>query len=283
MNPNFIYIGTSKAGSTWIYNLLDKHPDVFMAPGKGAYYFDSHYENGIKWYLNHFRDATERVRGEVSHSYLFSEDACQRIHQFNPEIRLMACLRNPVERAFSAYLDRVKNGRLHGSFEDALATEPSLLDRGRYAAHLQQYLDTFDRANLHIVDFEGIQSSPEKFARELFKFLDVDSSADKYLDLRRRMPAGKPRSRWLASAAKKVAKCGKKMGLRKLLGTAKTSVVLRNLLYRPFTDQDKPRIKDSTRRELESKFQPEIERLDQMLGTEFASQWLANPTTRGST
>jgi len=62
--PNFLYIGTSKAGSTWIYDVLNRHPDIYMAPGKGLYFFSRHYERGLEWYASHFLGAaSERIIG----------------------------------------------------------------------------------------------------------------------------------------------------------------------------------------------------------------------------
>ena len=81
--PNFFYIGTSKAGSTWIYGLLARHPRVYMAPGKGLYFFDEHYDRGFEWHLSHFKAPDDKCVGEVAHGYRYSSLACQRIARFN--------------------------------------------------------------------------------------------------------------------------------------------------------------------------------------------------------
>ena len=66
--PNFLYIGTRKAGSTWLYSVLASHPDVYMAPGKGLYFFDNNYDRGSEWYRHHFAAAgRESIVGEVMH------------------------------------------------------------------------------------------------------------------------------------------------------------------------------------------------------------------------
>ena len=59
--PNFLYIGTSKAGSTWIYHVLAEHPQVFIAPAKGVYFFDAHFDRGLDWYGDHFRKARDEM------------------------------------------------------------------------------------------------------------------------------------------------------------------------------------------------------------------------------
>ena len=100
--PSFLYIGTSKAGSTWLFNALSVHPEVYLASNKGLYYFDQHFDNGEEWYLDQFAAADSRpARGEISHSYLSSPEAPSRIAALNSQVRLLVCLREPVDRALS--------------------------------------------------------------------------------------------------------------------------------------------------------------------------------------
>lgn len=276
--PNFLYIGTSKAGSTWIYALLDQHPDVYMSPGKGLYFFDDHYDRGMDWYARHFQGvAQQRVIGEVSHSYLYSTVACRRIAELNPDMRLMVCLREPAERAFSAYLDGIKNGEFELSFEDALEEIPSLVDRSLYATHLQPYLKAFGRDQIHVGIFDELGARPASFAERLFDFLDIQQLPLPPSLLRKRMPAARPRSRTLVSAAKQVSSVGKKLGLKRLKGKLKKSVVVRNVLYRQYTDDDKPTMHPDTRQMLRERFGPEIEKLDSLLGTQFQEIWSYSP------
>jgi hypothetical protein len=200
--PNFLYIGASKAGSTWIYGVLARHVDIYLAPGKGLYYFDGHFEYGRDWYLSHFQDAgNQPVVGEISHSYLYSVEACRRIAELNPRMRVMACLREPVERAFSAYLDGVKNGQFEMSFEDALREAPSLIDRGRYATHLRPYLEQFGRDQVHAALFDDLKTDPQAFATRMFEFLGVTPLTLAPREREKMMPAARPRSNPLVSLA----------------------------------------------------------------------------------
>jgi hypothetical protein len=87
--PNFAYVGTSKAGSTWLFNALTRHPEVYQASSKGLYYFDQHFDEGPQWYLDHFQAADDEVAmGEISGSYLSSPQAAARIADINPDMRL---------------------------------------------------------------------------------------------------------------------------------------------------------------------------------------------------
>src|SRR5437763_13600017 len=97
--PNFLYIGTSKAGSTWIFKVLSWHPEIYMYPGKNLGYFSTRYDKGWDWYLKNFDpEPQHKLVGEVSHSYLVSEEAAARVHKHLPDAKLMVCLREPVQR-----------------------------------------------------------------------------------------------------------------------------------------------------------------------------------------
>ena len=74
--PDFLYIGASKAGSSWIYEILREHPEVFVPLAKDIQFFDWHYDKGIDWYLSFFRPGRgKRAIGEVSHDYFLVEEA----------------------------------------------------------------------------------------------------------------------------------------------------------------------------------------------------------------
>jgi hypothetical protein len=271
--PNFLYIGTSKAGSTWLFNTLALHPDVFLASNKGLYYFDAHIGKGQDWYLSHFDDTQgRRAVGEISHSYLSSPEAVARIRELNPAMRLLVCLREPVDRAFSDYLDLVKNNQFAGSLDEAVDQYPRLLDRGRYATHLQRYLDVFPAEQLHIGLFDDLKTNAQGYADEVFDFLDVSPLELPPAALKSRMPAGKPRSTAVAAAAKSASKAVKKLGLRRLRSRVKRSVAVRSALYRPYGD-DRPVLDPATAARLRERFEPEVHRLDDLLGRQVSKQW----------
>ena len=273
--PTFIYIGTSKAGSTWLCDVLHHHPQVFMAPGKGLYFFCNHYHYGVDWYLQKFSDAAgEPVIGEISHSYLSAPDACERIAALNPRMRLMACLREPAERAFSAYLDCVKNGEFAGSFEQALEAVPTLIERGRYAHHLEPYLRTFGRENVHIVLFDELAEDPNRFANRLFRFLDIQPLNLPPKLCQQMMPAGAPRSRTVCGLAKRASRVVIALGMKEFRGRLKRSRRIRNLLYQKYTPQNRPQMQPQTRAMLRGRFRDEVHALDALLSdTSFCQYW----------
>jgi hypothetical protein len=271
--PNFLYVGTSKAGSTWLFNVLWLHPEVFLADSKGLYYFDSHYEQGEDAYLRNFAGAQGyQAIGEISHSYLSSPVAAERIAELNPQMRLLVCLREPVDRAFSDYLDLVKNRQYDGSFESALERVPRLVERGRYATHLHRYLRHFPRDQVHVALFDDLQSDPQRYADDVFRFLGVPSLDLSDTALRPRMPAGAPRNAAAAGAAKRASRVLAKIGLRRLRSQVKRSARVRQLLYRPYSD-DRPAPPPTVVAELRRQFQVEVTQLDEILGTPVSDRW----------
>ena len=272
--PNFLYIGTSKAGSTWIYKFLAAHAEVYVAPGKGTYYFDQHFERGVDWYCEQFQRAEDKTAvGEISHSYLSSPEAAERIAELLPSAKLIVCLREPVERAFSAYLDSVKNGRFDDTCEAALDANPSLLQRGAYAQHIERYLSLFPREQLHVAVFDDLKSEPQHFADQLCDFLAVERRPLHASDRQKMMPAAKPRSKFVTHMVKQVARSADKIGMRGLRGRIKRSRVVRNLLYRPFRNDEMPRISAATREKCRDHFRPEIQQVDDLLGLGLQEKW----------
>ena len=271
--PSFLYIGTSKAGSTWLFNALSLHPDVFLASDKGLYFFDQHWDRGLEWYREQFHAAGDhRAVGEISHSYLSSPEAAARIAEYNPGMKLIVCLREPVDRAFSDYLDLLKNNLFTGSFSEAVEAYPRIVDRGRYATHIERFRGLFPEAQMHVGLFDDLKTDAQGYADEVYRFLGVYEITLPPAALRSRMPAGRPRNTSVASAAKSASRAARRMGLRKFRSRVKRSVLLRSALYRPYKD-DKPRLDEREARDLRHVFADEVARLDGLLGRGVAEQW----------
>jgi hypothetical protein len=270
--PDFLYIGTSKAGSTWLFNALSVHDDVWLASNKGLYFFDAHFDRGVDWYRRQFEDADGRAVGEFSHSYLSSPEAPARIAAYSPTMKLLVCLREPVDRAFSDYLDLVKNNGFGGSFSEAVEQYPRLLDRGRYATHLSRYLEHFPASQLHVGLFDDLKTGAQQYADEVYDFLGIDRVVLSTGDLRARMPAGRPRNATMVGLAKRASKVAASVGLRRWRSRIKRSTAVRSALYRQYRD-DKPRLEPTLGLELRRGFADEVARLDGLLGRPVSEIW----------
>jgi len=273
--PDFIFIGPDKSGSTWIHGVLKWHPEVFVAESKELEFFDHYYDRGLDWYLSYFRGTGPECQavGEVCHNYLFSTAACERIHRHFPAVRLMVCLREPVERAFSAYLYMIRQGRITCSFEQALVAVDELLDHGYYAHHLEPYLIRFGRDKIFPGLFDDLQADPAAFARSMFEFLGVRPLPlpDKLKG--RTLPAARPRSTMAARSAKQIALMLRTLGFPRLVTRIKSTRFVQTALYKEYDDDDRPAPDEATVRDLKARFAPEVRRLDEWFGLDLVKRW----------
>jgi hypothetical protein len=165
-------------------------------------------------YLSLFEQAElEKAVGESSVVYLYSETAPERIHRRIPDARLIVMLRNPVERAFSHFLDHRRHGREPvADFQEAIALENSRSrDRwewswryvgiGYYARQLRRYLSFFDRDQMSIHLYEDFRERPEVVLNDLYRFLGVDHNFEQDLSERYNV-SGESRSPWLEAFMK---------------------------------------------------------------------------------
>ena len=196
MLPQFLVIGAYKSGSTAIQEALRAHPQVFL-PAKGPSFFAFDEAPAIDrpllpgtvrdWavYQALFADApADAVHGEVSPEYLANPWACGRIRARVPDVKLVAVLRNPVERAFSDYLMYVRDGDEKLDFPAALdeqeerrrAGSPTgyYLETGFYGRQLRPYFEAFPRAQIQVHLFEDFAADPDAVLEPLFTFLGVD-------------------------------------------------------------------------------------------------------------
>jgi hypothetical protein len=272
--PNFIFIGPDKSGSSWLHEVLKAHPEVHVTPAKDIYFFDRYYDWGLDWYRERFRERGDaKVVCEVCHDYLFSPLVAERMSHDLPEVRLMVCLREPVERAFSAYLYLRKFGWTDATFEEEIVASPSLLSRGRYFSHLQPYLKRFGRERILVSRFDDLMEAPDEFAASVFRFLGVREMNLPRALQHRTLPAAVPRSARVAKLAKSGAQVLRRLGMPRLVGILKSSAALQKLLFVPYSERTRPTPELATRRRLQAEFRDEIEALDRALGTDFAGLW----------
>lgn len=215
--PNFMIIGVAKAGTTSLYRYLDQHPQVFMCREKGTNFFGYEDARAWKWtdegdppLLRHFRAKTLKVYeaffagvsdeiaiGEVSNQYFRSPTAARRIYESIPDVKLVASLRNPADRAFSGFLMRARRGDAVKSVYEELTPKASLVKEGIYYNRLKRYFDIFARHQIKVYIFEEFKEDPAKVVLDLFGFLGADISFVPDTSIRHN-PAGVPKSRLLS-------------------------------------------------------------------------------------
>jgi hypothetical protein len=271
--PNFLYIGPDKAGSSWLYEALNTHPDVFLSPAKDLYFFDRYYDRGLAWYAEQFRGAQSchRVVGEVCPDYLAAPEAPSRIGRDLPGVRLMVTLREPIARALSSYLYMRKHGEGPATFGQALTSFPDLIEHGRYASQLKSYLRFVDRSQLHIAVFDDLEADPQRFVDEVVEWLGLTPRALDPAVLEPRLPASEARMTPLAWAARRGAEVVRRWNGAGAVGLVKRSPMVQRILYRQLAA--KPEVPQADIAVLHERLGPEMVALEQDFGIPVRRLW----------
>jgi Sulfotransferase domain len=178
-NPrvSFIGIGAQKCASTWLHDVLAQHPDLCMPAGtKEVDFFSYHYDFGFQWYEQRFDKDASRLAGEISPSYLHAPGAAERVARYNPDMRIILIVREPVSRALSNHRHEVRIGHFRGadlSFEAGLCNNPSYIEQGLYAKHLRRWMEIFPRRNILVLRFDDVFERPADVMEDLCRFLSI--------------------------------------------------------------------------------------------------------------
>ena len=195
--PTFLIIGVQKAGTTSIYNYLQQHPQVYMSPVKETNFFERDWQqapverqrrkkNGIlTWnqYQQLFTGATDThlALGEASPNYMFHHQfAAEAIHRRLPEAKLIAVLRNPVQRACSDYLMNLRDavGKQTPLAEQVRSRGDSsyVLLKGKYYAQLKHFIDVFGRDRVDVFLYDDLKRDSQGFMQNLYRSIGIDSA-----------------------------------------------------------------------------------------------------------
>jgi hypothetical protein len=182
--PNFIGIGAARSGTTSLHNYLRQHPDVFLPEMKETHFFSpgAHARRvgaptTLEEYERLFDEASRHTAiGEISPDYMPDPSSAERIRGTLGSVRLVAILRDPVERAHSHYLHRFRAGLETRPFDAAAREGETYFEWSRYGAHLQRYYALFPRADIHVLLYEDFSRDPAASLRELAEFLGIDAS-----------------------------------------------------------------------------------------------------------
>ena len=193
---NFIVAGVQKAGTTAIHDFLAQHPHIALLRDQALHFFDKeehfgssrtgpftepdyrilhgNFDPGWRW----------RVAGEVTADYLYYPRALERIARYNPKMKLIISLRNPVGRAFSQWNMRRAKGQEPLEFLDALKRDQEIgiwkgprgnayLARSFYAPQLEQVFKLFPREQVFVLKYENFRADPFPIVDRIFDFLGV--------------------------------------------------------------------------------------------------------------
>jgi len=203
--PDFIIIGAQKSGTTSLSFYLGQHPQILRSCKKEVHFFDGgldpdvdNFEKGREWYQSHFpfrANVGANCRTfEATPLYIFNPLAPKRIFDLVPEVKLVAVLRNPTERAISHYFHEKRKGRESLPIMDAMLEEEERLklavaskyyknvvyhrcsykSRGLYSQQIERFLDYFPRQQILVLSSEELFREPDSTLRRVFEFIGVD-------------------------------------------------------------------------------------------------------------
>jgi hypothetical protein len=188
--PTFMLIGAQKSGTTSMNLYLRSHPEVCL-PASPVYYYDRNFDKGVDWYRSQFQPSDlHRAIGDGTPEYLYIEPVAERMAALVPRAKLIAVLRNPVDRAYSHYWHNRTRQREPLEFADALAAEPKRLtdsdlvhaaryayfDRGCYVKQLDRFRQLFGRDRLHVLLTDDLREDRSRAMRQVYEFIGVDAA-----------------------------------------------------------------------------------------------------------
>ncbi|WP_022978522.1 sulfotransferase domain-containing protein [Nevskia ramosa] len=271
--PNFLYIGTGRAGSTWLFEALRQHPEVFVTPVKETSYFDLNLARGLDWYGDFFADADgHRAVGEIAHRYWRRPELAAQIRAALGPVKLLVCFRRPEDFVLSAYQFARRNGRFEGSPADWMSSrfEPQSL---AYHGLLKPWVDAFGRDAIFIGCFDDLKADPEAFFASVCRFLGVTECRLPVLLHDKVNAAARPRSAGLALTVNKLSKRFKRHGGQRLIAWVKRQSLVQRLLYSPLEAGARPVLSNEARNTIRAIAETELQRLDAEFGTRFGQRW----------
>jgi Sulfotransferase domain len=176
---DFLIIGAAKSATTWLQRSLTEDPSVIM-PAKDLelHYFSREFHRGDGWYFSHFaKKQPGQIAGERSNSYLNTPNIAARIHKVLPHAKLVAQLRNPVDRAYSDYCMLFRRGEVSADINHYLdprtAAERRFLTGGRYSGQLESYLAFYPASQILVLLYEDMKSDPARQLTQARNFLGL--------------------------------------------------------------------------------------------------------------
>lgn len=205
MRPSFYLLGAQKSGTTSLFRHLAKHPCVLEPMGKEIHFFWENYHKGLAWYESWFPGAGTKkadcsgpcLTGDGSTGYLFEPHTPARLHSYTPDAKFVAILRNPIDRAFSAYQHEVRRRGETRSFNEVIQDELSWMDkehqyvldhphtfsrkyhfrshlrRGHYAEQLKRWFELFPPEHFLIMSGEEFFADPGAAYNKTVAFLGL--------------------------------------------------------------------------------------------------------------
>ena len=196
---NFLIAGAQKSGTTTLHAYLKQHSEIGMATKKEVHFFNQEHlfkKGGDYSFYHSFFDFSleQKMRGEVTPAYMYSRDAPRRIWEYNPKMKIIIILRNPIDRAYSHWNMEKNRGAEELSFREALEQEESrsrlvlpsqdyrhsYIDRGYYVSQIREMWRLFSRKQVLVLNYDALCNDYVQVLVAIYDFLGVSNNRDSY-------------------------------------------------------------------------------------------------------
>jgi hypothetical protein len=195
---DFLIVGFSKSGTSSLYQYLKQHPKIFGPWIKEPHFFSYGYNKGLNYYRKNFRFHKDSMHFESSTDYIVYPEIFKRIKKYNPQMKFIVCLRNPVEQVYSSFNDMKQAGTELNSFEGVLSEENfrktlhlkriknkiytnqkipihlPYLYFAEYHTHIKTAFEIFERQNFFFVDSKELNNDTKNIVKKILDFLDLE-------------------------------------------------------------------------------------------------------------
>lgn len=174
-------VGAQKAATTWLFECLNAHPEICVPDLKEVHFFCrpedcrfSRRKNDTAWYESLYPARGYRAWGELTTDYMFFPYVAADLHAYNPRLKIIFMLRDPVDRAYSAYWMWRRHRSDLPRFREMLEREPAYIGRGLYYRQIRPYIDLFGADCVRIYIYEEAMRATSRFLTDVYAFIGVD-------------------------------------------------------------------------------------------------------------
>lgn len=264
--PDFINVGPGRCGTSWLHEALAAHPEIGMARVKETEFFNTNFALGYDWYREHFSGVVDRKAvGEVSNMYYLDTAIPERLLAYNPGIKVIFNIRDPLALMKSYFQFGVRRGlpfrydatdldvpvglamgsgyRYRESKGELTPSDtPTLIESVMLSRYLKPYVDQFPPEQLYIFDFERLRREPDQELRRIYAFLGVNPDFTPEAAGERVNEALRPKSGAIARLATATAFLLRRIGAYGLLTRLHGSRLLKAVLFRPVAPNEIDRV-----------------------------------------
>lgn len=270
MRPGAIGIGAQKCASSWVHAVVGTHPEIGISEIKEVDFFSYYFDRGYQWYEGHFEEMTGKsLYFENSPSYFHDPRSAERARAYNPELKILALLRDPIKRAYSNHMHEIVKGHIPSCpFEQGLQNNPAYIEQGLYATHLERWFDVFPADQIMVMFAEEISAAPQDAARKVYSFFDVDPQFESPILHERRNQSDRARSPALRKSLRAGGDWLRRQGMEPVLARLKEAAPVAAVLSanRVEIRDEIPPMSAASKAMLTDIFAPEMERLAQLIG-----------------